>query len=369
MGEIIKDILPITLFPILVCFFLYVFLITNNTIDLKISKLFRMTTIIIIVTVIVDFIKEYYSYKETYNFWTRTFATFLGFSLRPLVAYLIITISYIPIKETLGFFHNKKRVIILASIPLIINCILCFISCFTPLIYSYDKFNVFHCGPLCIVPFIVSSLYFLLMFVSLFFCYKTKNYGEKIIVCLVAFICVVSVILETVFKYYAVLNSSLSLGLLFNYLFMHTEISKIDNLTKVYNNTSFWLDVKKLNSETFSLISIDINFLKVINDKFGHSAGNDALFTTCEVIKSILPRNATLYRIGGDEFAIIYLSNNILEIKSLINGIYKTLGKNNISIACGYAIYDNVSDFENVFKEADKNMYAEKARIKSLINK
>nr|WP_278321395.1 diguanylate cyclase [Hungatella effluvii] len=85
------------------------------------------------------------------------------------------------------------------------------------------------------------------------------------------------------------------------------ELSQIDRLTSFYNRNRFIQDVSELKESRGSVgvVYLDINGLKEINDSFGHDAG-DKLIKGCAGVMKNSTASKRLYRIGGDEFVIIY---------------------------------------------------------------
>lgn len=139
------------------------------------------------------------------------------------------------------------------------------------------------------------------------------------------------------------------------------ELSQIDKLTSFYNRNRFIKDVgelKKLNN-SIGVIYLDVNGLKEINDQSGHHAG-DALLEKCAAVIRSNSTSKNLYRIGGDEFVILYLK---IEEDVFYDGV-KSLEKNFENSQCHIALgakwsatTDNIQD---VIRFADEAMYADK---------
>ena len=116
---------------------------------------------------------------------------------------------------------------------------------------------------------------------------------------------------------------------------------------------------------------VDLNYLKAINDTYGHDKGNEAIRNICRMVCATFA-HSPVFRIGGDEFAIILKGRDLENIDFLIekfNSDLKALAENKelspweaVSAAIGYAIYDSSKDAGavNVFKRADNNMYENK---------
>ena len=153
-----------------------------------------------------------------------------------------------------------------------------------------------------------------------------------------------------------------------------------DSLTGIRNKTAYDNEIKslernlKLGQTEFGIGVVDLNYLKNINDTYGHEKGNEAIKNICHIVCNIFSRSP-VFRIGGDEFAIILKDQDLNNIETLIerfNNKLSALAENNklspweaVSAAIGYATYDCEKDASavNVFKRADNKMYENKKRM------
>lgn len=130
---------------------------------------------------------------------------------------------------------------------------------------------------------------------------------------------------------------------------------------------------KVLSDLAYAVILFDVNFLKKVNDNYGHQAGNQLIRHAARVICKVF-RHSPVYRVGGDEFiAVLEQSdyekrNELLKMfdRKLAEETFK-VGKNTltISVARGIGIYEQGMEFSEVAKKADAEMYAHKAAIKA----
>jgi len=120
-----------------------------------------------------------------------------------------------------------------------------------------------------------------------------------------------------------------------------------------------------------TLLIFDVNNLKTINDSEGHEAGDKYLKNTADIIFDNLKGRGPLYRIGGDEYAVIFADRKESEIEDVLNSLrnekrpaYK---KQPFSCAFGAATFQKGVDetLRDVFKRADEAMYEEKKRQKA----
>ena len=160
------------------------------------------------------------------------------------------------------------------------------------------------------------------------------------------------------------------------------ELANRDSLTGVRNKTAYDHDIRIVNAgltvgiSRVGLAVVDLNYLKRINDTYGHDKGNVLLVQLCRVICTIFSRSP-VYRIGGDEFVIILKGLDYQNYDSLYQRFQGQMERfrcdptlrewERVSAAIGAAFYDPVqdNDMESVFKRADQNMYEAKSRMKA----
>ncbi len=156
-----------------------------------------------------------------------------------------------------------------------------------------------------------------------------------------------------------------------------------DALTGIRNKTAYDNEVKQLEWSMgdgfteFGIAMIDLNYLKRINDTFGHEQGNIAIKRLCRIVCTTFD-HSPVFRIGGDEFAVVLKNHDYEHIDELVEKFNKTLDDiakddsleqwEKVSAAIGVAFYDPARDVgvENVFKRADRAMYARKKEMKAV---
>lgn len=151
-----------------------------------------------------------------------------------------------------------------------------------------------------------------------------------------------------------------------------------DPLTKVRNKTSYAIDAQSLQDEMssgmreFALVMLDLNDLKLVNDRYGHDRGDEYLQEGCQLICRVFS-HSPVYRIGGDEFVVILRRGDYVRRELLMDTFGKRMEETQksqepwrrISIARGMSCCTQ-SDavVEEVFRRADEAMYADKRRMK-----
>lgn len=155
-----------------------------------------------------------------------------------------------------------------------------------------------------------------------------------------------------------------------------SRLAHYDALTNIPNRILFRdrlehaVKLSERGSNTFTLLFLDLDGFKQINDKFGHSVGDRLLQSCAERICQCIRKSDTVARIGGDEFTILLehtdSTSNILRItKKIIRSIQRphSIDNHEIFVGCsiGIAVYPNAgSDVETLQKHADMAMYEAK---------
>ena len=158
-----------------------------------------------------------------------------------------------------------------------------------------------------------------------------------------------------------------------------TDLYNKDPLTGLYNRFCFDSIADLLYEESLdenkpmSIMFTDINYMKNINDEYGHAVGDKAIIAVSDAIMASIGPDALAVRYGGDEF-IILSPDTAEEGSDLIRTqIEKYLAKLykakkipcKVSVSCGYVITDPKSGktFEDYINEADKVMYVIKKKV------
>ena len=118
---------------------------------------------------------------------------------------------------------------------------------------------------------------------------------------------------------------------------------------------------------SFALLVLDLDHLKKINDRYGHSTGSQALCRLAEVLRHNCRAIDTAARYGGDEFAVILPETTAEAVRLVVLRIHKQLAKDNLepplSVSVGMAVYPKDGEtVEAIFRTADRELYEMKRR-------
>ncbi len=142
-----------------------------------------------------------------------------------------------------------------------------------------------------------------------------------------------------------------------------------DKLTDLYNRVYFEEELKRLDTERqlpISVIMGDVNGLKLVNDAFGHAAGDKLLIRVAQILRDCCRKEDVIARLGGDEFAI-FLPRTSFKVTSIIIDRIKIACQNasqdpvQLSIALGAVTKENpAQDIQEILREAEERMYRSK---------
>lgn len=151
------------------------------------------------------------------------------------------------------------------------------------------------------------------------------------------------------------------------------ELSEQDELTGVYNRRRFMNELQSRYEEhkryrtSTSVLMLDIDHFKAINDLYGHQSGDDALIKVARTCQSVLRKNDLLARFGGEEFIFLLPQTKIDEAMTMANRIsdainlITTASSHSVTVSIGVAeILDSDERHEDVISRADQALYQAK---------
>lgn len=152
-------------------------------------------------------------------------------------------------------------------------------------------------------------------------------------------------------------------------------LSYRDVLTSLYNRTYFEAEIKRLDAKKVFPVSViigDVDGLKLINDGFGHSAGDNILKRIAEIFLECVNNSGAAFRFTGDEFYAILPGAEIETAKSICRDIREKLDLENsknskmiaLSLSLGYDMkFQDTEPLSKVFKRAESFMYRHKLLV------
>lgn len=146
-------------------------------------------------------------------------------------------------------------------------------------------------------------------------------------------------------------------------------LSLHDQLTGLYNRRFLEEELKRLDTGSnlpLTIVMLDVNGLKLINDAFGHAIGDLTLQRAAIIMREECRGDEIIARFGGDEFVILLPRTNPEDAEGLVKRIYtafetEIIDKISVSVSCGWATkQDHSENLAAVFKLAEDHMYRRK---------
>lgn len=129
------------------------------------------------------------------------------------------------------------------------------------------------------------------------------------------------------------------------------DTAYIDILTGLYNRNKFLDDIADLtaqaqfNGTKLGLLLIDIDNMKIINDYNGHTAGDEVLKKSAEILKRFSKNIIKAYRFGGDEFLLAIKNCSSMDsITNVCDTVFESFNSEQIKISGGIAVYPDDSE-------------------------
>lgn len=162
--------------------------------------------------------------------------------------------------------------------------------------------------------------------------------------------------------------------------------AKMDPLMGIYNRRSFFeivekkikRNIKNKSQNSYSIVMMDLDNFKIINDTLGHQFGDEVLIQVADILKNNLSEKDVIGRYGGEEI-IIFVSDSkdINKVYEKIDNIRKIISSNNVvkdeiskSVTSSFGIsfaLDQGNDLNKVIEEADEMLYKAKHNGKNRV--
>ncbi|TDF39554.1 GGDEF domain-containing protein [Alteromonadaceae bacterium M269] len=153
---------------------------------------------------------------------------------------------------------------------------------------------------------------------------------------------------------------------------MIKRLATKDHLTSLGNRVCYEETLNKLISQayrkgdSFSLLALDLNKFKAVNDTYGHQTGDKVLTVFSQVLQHCLRDIDHAFRLGGDEFCCLLVDIDQEESQLVMQRIHKMVAENkllkkyNVSCSIGAAIFDKLDTSDSLFARADEELYSQK---------
>lgn len=155
------------------------------------------------------------------------------------------------------------------------------------------------------------------------------------------------------------------------------RLASLDPLTKLSNVARFYeeLGIMETGTAAFVVMLVDVDDLKVLNDRYGHQAGSAAIQHVANALRSVVRATDCVARFGGDEFVVILkdadragaqiVTNRLREV--ILEKEFSAAPGHELSVSVGVALFgEDGTTSDELLEFADVGMYADKRARKRL---
>jgi diguanylate cyclase (GGDEF)-like protein len=328
------------------------------------------------ITILTDFISRYFSGNFEGSIVVR-YSCYAIVSLYLIAQnctyYLsVVFIDYFAYRSP----ERSKRMIILIVIFLLLYTISVIANLPTGFYFTISYFNEYIPGNFYPLRLLLSYGPILFILIDVLLASKNFKHSQVYLIILFVFLAGAGATIDILLPESNLTWPFFAVAVLYFYFFIIQSDSKIDSITGIGNRFSFNEFIDKLSRQNtrveYSIVMMDIDKFKEINDTLGHIEGDNALRDLASIIKGCIRHSDFAARYGGDEFVLATEAE--YDIKRLMHRIQSAIDQQNekrirpyqIYISYGYDVYTTKSD-ESIYTflaRIDARMYRQKERRK-----
>lgn len=294
----------------------------------------------------------------------------LGFTLAPLVPIYAVLYVYKRINPSQRVPKNK---LFWLSAPFLANSVLSLGSYHYNWVFMITDQNMYLRGPLWSISPLSCYFYHILNSVILYKNRKKINQEELFTFSMLFVVPGVLSIIQLFHFVYLTIWNSVAIAVMINYVFIINNQTRIDPLTKLGNRLAYnkyIANLRRNGNIVLSVINIDLDNFKTINDLCGHYQGDEVLKAFAKQLKGVF-ENGVLIRWGGDEFIVLLHENRREVLEKYLKTLRDRVNKYNdqsdlpykINFSYGIATFNNAyQSIDDLIRYSDKLMYEEKQR-------
>ncbi len=253
----------------------------------------------------------------------------------------------------------------------IVALVLLIINFFTPILFHVDvQTNIYERGYLFGIRYVlIIAVYIHVVYMVL----KNKSRkNSKIVTGVLLFLLfpIIGSIVQVFYQRLYFQYSGLAMGLLVVFVFLETTSGNKDYLTNLYTRRVLdeYLDNLIVNKKEFTMVMIDIDNFKQINDTYGHQNGDEVLVEFSSLLlEAKMDKQSIVTRLGGDEFLCILLNEDheyaqvyIKRIKILMSENMTLSSYPKLDFSYGAYPYDHKLSTDLLLRQVDQLMYEDK---------
>ena len=255
------------------------------------------------------------------------------------------------------------------------------INIFAGFFFRVDQENIYHRMPVSYVFYVYLAI---AIFVSVFTLKKYREeYGDVQFFPIWMFLVpvIIGCVVQVAYYGIALIWAGLALGITAIYINIQSQQAFVDTLTGLYNRQFIEHEMYVMKTDYKAMyygIMLDIDYFKDINDRFGHTVGDDALCQAARIFRRAAMLDARVFRFAGDEFIIImktYDKDAAMHMVDRIRGEMIRFNESGehpytLSFSMGFSRFNPRKDtLDEFMHEIDMTMYEDKKRNHERIDK
>lgn len=284
----------------------------------------------------------------------------------------------------ISLFLNRKRIrdskyFFVMCIPVILNTLLVLINTKHNIYFSIDEANIYARSPLFFISILVNMPYIMIPFLDCIRIYRnSENIIEKkdcVLIMKIHVLPFIGIVAQVLLYGVSLIWICTVLSLLFIFINFQNKRISTDPLTQLNNRYQFDICLQNIRRDmawegSYSIVFLDVDKFKEINDTYGHIVGDGVLISVAEILRRACEKEeAIVGRYGGDEFYLFCKSgvrDKIIQSITQLVKAYNDADKLGIhlSLSIGTSDFglDHTSALESIIEKADKAMYANKGK-------
>ncbi len=271
--------------------------------------------------------------------------------------------------------RHLLRILIPLLIPAGVVAVLSFLSMFNGTLFFIDANNIYHRGELFLLMAAVSYAYLLYTLFKIMAMHDRIQKNDFIPILIFALPPFVGGIVQILYYGVSAIWVCTTISILIVFINIQNHQMYTDYLTGLFNRRQLdnHLTAISLSNKKKGLLGglmIDLNDFKMINDKYGHDVGDQALKDTADILKNTFRKRDFIARYGGDEFMVVMEIEHRRDLINAVNRLRENIAAFNekstapyaISLSIGYDCLDCRSNttIEEFGKHIDILMYRDK---------
>ena len=275
-------------------------------------------------------------------------------------------------------YHSRqqlRRWLLPVAVPVALVAVLLVCDLFgAGFIFSISERNVYQRGTLVALTYLIVFSDYCISLAMAIAAVRRNNHVRFFPVPYFVVPCVLGTVVQSLRYGLSVGWFCVSLAFLFVQLHLYNENAFVDDMSGLYNRKYYHYVIGKLlgskKNQTIYGIMMDVNDFKSINDRFGHSAGDDAIRSLGRLISEVTTEQDMAFRHAGDEFIIIGAAEDETHVEQLMDALTQkterfneTAGKPyKLSLATGYTLCKIAQlDSDSFLHQMDLKMYEAKS--------